>query len=96
MKLKPGVLVRSVEGAPLSYDISALLLVNNLFWVGGYTRNLESVGLVFQLDYKNAYRFGYNFEYQAFQGFGQYTTHEFMLSIDLALFGEQDVFQRYF
>ncbi len=96
LKLKPGALLRSVEGAPISYDVSALLLINNIFWTGAYTRNFDSVGLVFQIDYLNAYRFGYNFEYQAFDGFGQYTTHEFMLSVDLALFGAQDVFQRYF
>lgn len=96
MKLKPSVMLRGVEGAPLSYDLSALLLLNNMFWVGAYTRDLDAIGVLFQFDYKNAYRFGYNFELQAFSGFTQYTTHEFLLSVDLALFGEQDVFQRYF
>jgi type IX secretion system PorP/SprF family membrane protein len=97
LKLKPGVLVRAVEGAPVSYDINALLLVNNMIWAGAYTRSFETVGILFQWDYKTAYRFGYNFEFPVANSlpFG-YTTHEFMFSIDLSLFGEQDVFQRFF
>jgi len=96
MKIKPSVLVRGVEGAPLSYDLSALLLLNNMFWAGAYTRSFESIGLLFQFDYLNSFRFGYCFELQTLKAFTQYTTHEFMLSVDLGLFGEQDVFQRYF
>jgi type IX secretion system PorP/SprF family membrane protein len=96
MKLKPSVLVRAVEGAPISYDINGLLLINNMIWAGAFTRNLKSVGLMFQFDYKNAYRFGYNFELPVVEGLSQFTTHEFLLSIDLGLFGEQDVYQRYF
>lgn len=96
MKLKPSVLVRAVEGAPISYDINALMLINNMIWAGAFTRNLKSIGLMFQFDYLNAYRFGYNFELPVVEGLSQFTTHEFLLSIDLGLFGEQDVFQRYF
>jgi type IX secretion system PorP/SprF family membrane protein len=96
LKLKPSVLVRGVEGAPISYDVNAMLLINNMFWAGTYTRDFKSVGLMFQFDYKNAYRFGYNFELPVVTGLSQFTSHEFLLSIDLGLFGEQDVFQRYF
>jgi len=96
LKLKPSILVRGVEGAPISYDITGLLLINNVYWAGAFTRNLKSIGLMFQFDYKDAYRFGYNFELPIIEGLSQFTTHEFMISIDLGLFGEQDVFQRYF
>lgn len=96
LKLKPSVLIRAVEGAPISYDINAMLLINSMFWAGVYTRDFKSVGLMFQFDYKNAYRFGYNFELPVVEGLSQFTSHEFLLSIDLGLFGEQDVFQRYF
>jgi type IX secretion system PorP/SprF family membrane protein len=96
LKLKPSVLVRAVEGAPISYDVNALLMINNMIWVGAFTRNIKSIGLMFQFDYKNAYRFGYNFELPVVEGLSKFTTHEFLLSIDLGLFGEQDVYQRYF
>lgn len=95
-KLKPSILVRAVEGAPVSYDINSMLLINNMFWAGAYTRDFKSVGLMFQFDYKNAYRFGYNFELPVVAGLSSFTTHEFLLSIDMGLFGEQDVFERYF
>lgn len=98
LKLKPSVLIRAVEGAPISYDVTAMMLINNLFWAGAFTRDFNSIGLIFQFDYKNAYRFGYNFELPVLKGTGlsRFSTHEFLLSLDLALFGEQDVFQRYF
>ena len=97
LKLKPSILVRGVEGAPISYDVNAILLINNMIWAGAYTRNFETVGLLFQWDYKTAYRFGYNFEFPVANSLPfSYTSHEFMLSIDLSLFGEQDVFQRFF
>ncbi len=96
LKLKPSVLVRYVEGAKVSYDVTGMLLINNDIWAGAFTRNFKTVGLMFQFDYKNAYRFGYNFELPVVEGLVQFTSHEFLLSIDLAVFGEQDVFQRYF
>ncbi len=96
LKLKPSVLVRYVEGARVSYDVTGILMINNDIWAGAFTRNFKTVGLMFQFDYKNAYRFGYNFELPVVEGLVQFTSHEFLLSIDLALFGEQDVFQRYF
>jgi type IX secretion system PorP/SprF family membrane protein len=96
LKLKPSVLIRIVENTPVSYDINALLLLNNAIWAGAFTRNLESIGLIFQIDLNNAYRFGYNFELPIISGLTRFTTHEFMLSIDLGLWGQQDVFQRYF
>jgi len=97
IKFRPSVLVRIVDGAPVSYDINAMLLLKNMFWVGAFTRSFDSAGLILQVEYKTAYRFGYNFEIPTVSGVpGRFTTHEIMLSIDLALFGEQDVFQRFF
>ncbi len=99
MKLRPSVLLRYVEGAPsntLSYDINALLMINNDIWAGAYTRNFKTIGLMFQIDFGDAYRFGYNLELPAVEGLTKFTTHEFLLSIDLGLFGQQDVYQRYF
>jgi len=96
LKFKPSVLLRLVEGAPVSYDLNGLLLINNAIWAGAYTRDLKTIGLMFQFDFSNAYRLGYNFELPLVTGLTQYSTHEFMFSIDLALFGQQDVYQRYF
>jgi len=96
LKLKPSVLIRVVEGAPVSYDINGLLLINNSIWAGVFTRNFKTAGLLFQMDINNTYRLGYTFEVPLITGLAQYTTHEFMFSIDLGIWGQQDVFQRYF
>lgn len=96
LKLKPSILLRAVEGAPVSYDINGIFLINNSIWAGAFTRNFKTVGILFQFDFNNAYRLGYNFELPTVSGLTQYTTHEFMFSIDLALWGNQDVYQRYF
>ena len=97
LKLRPSVLVRAVEGAPVSYDINAMLLINNDIWAGAYVRDFnKTAGLMFQFDFSNAMRLGYNFELPLINGLIQYTTHEFLFSIDLGLWGEQDVYQRYF
>lgn len=101
VKMRPSILVRAVEGSPVSYDLSSIFLIND-YWVGISSRNFESVGLMFQLELKSAYRLGYNFELQLTNGLTelntltQFTTHEFFISIDLALFGAQEVKQRYF
>lgn len=97
LKFKPSVLIRVVEGAPVSYDINAMLLINNDIWAGAFVRDLNKTGgLMFQFDFKNAIRLGYNFELPLVSGLLQYTTHEVLFSIDLGLWGEQDVYQRYF
>lgn len=96
LKLKPSVLIRMVEGAPVSYDLNGLLLINNSIWAGAFTRNFKTLGFIFQFDFSNAYRLGYNFELPLVTGLTQYTTHEFMFSIDLGLWGQQSVYQRYF
>ena len=59
-----------------------MLLINSMFWAGAYTRDFKSVGLMFQFDYKNAYRFGYNLELPVVEGLSQFTSQEFLLSID--------------
>lgn len=97
LKLKPSVLIRAVEGAPVSYDINAMLLINNDIWAGAFVRDLKrTAGLMFQIDFNNTIRLGYNFELPLVPGLLQYTTHEVLFSIDLGLWGEQDVYQRYF
>ena len=96
IKFKPSALLRLVEGAPVSYDLNGLLLINNAIWAGAFTRDFKTAGIIFQFDFNNAYRLGYNFELPLVTGLTQYTTHEFMFSIDLGLWGQQDIYQRYF
>jgi len=97
VKLKPMVLLKGVKGAPLSVDINLSALILNKFWVGAFTRNLNSVGGMLQFEFMEAYKIGYSYEVlgKSVTGNGL-PTHEIMLSADLALFSHQSVFQRFF
>ena len=95
---KPAVLVKNVPGAPLSIDLNANFMYRNMYWGGIYTRNFQSYGLMGQVEFSDAYRFGYAFEIlsKGSSNIKALSTHEFTLSIDMALFGDQAIYQRYF
>ncbi len=97
IKVKPMVLLKGVDGAPLSVDLSGSVLLNNKIWAGVFTRNLDTYGLMGQVELSDGIKVGYAFEITT----GDFipsalTTHEFMATIDLALFGAHTVFQRHF
>ena len=96
-KMKPSILARAVAGAPISVDLNASFLINNLFWAGAFTRNFQTYGLMAQFDFMEAYKLGYSFEILGnnFSGSGL-PTHEIILSADIALFSHQDVYRRFF
>ncbi len=96
-KIKPGVLLRHVNGSPISFDISASVLYNNRIWAGVFTRDFNTQGALLQLILKNAYRLGYSVEIPTNSYIkSSYITHEISIGIDLALFRQQDVYLRHF
>lgn len=97
VKLKPMVLLKGVKGAPLSVDINVSVLLINQLWVGAFTRNLNTYGLMAQFELMDAYKIGYSFEMlsNGIEANGL-LTHEIMLSADLAIFSHQSIFQRFF
>lgn len=96
-KIKPSILARAVQGAPISVDANVSFLINNQFWVGAFTRNLQTYGIMAQFDFMEAYKIGYSFELfgKSFTN-TQLLTHEIILSADIALFSHQDVYRRFF
>jgi len=96
IKFKPSTMIRYVEGANVSYDLNASFLFNNQFWGGIFTRSFSSIGGMFQADIKDEFKLGYIFEVPVSGLPAQFLTHEFMISIDFAAFGDQEVYQRFF
>jgi type IX secretion system PorP/SprF family membrane protein len=97
MKIKPVVLLRYVEGAPLSYEFGANILWNHKCWFGAYTRNLTTQGVLFQLLVNQTVRLGYAIEIPTAKSIEtRFITHELVIGIDLSLFKDQDAFLRYF
>ena len=97
LKFKPSILVKIVEGQPLSIDLNASFLLVETLWVGASLRNFNAVGINSQFEIGDLVRLGYSFEFPLTSlsdtGFG---THEFMISFDLELFNNHARGRRYF
>ncbi len=97
IKFKPMALIKAVSGAPISFDLNFSIFLNNKLWAGIFTRDFNTYGLMGQIEFMDAYKFGYSFEIPSGDFIANdLLTHELMLSIDLAIFSEHDVFQHHF
>ena len=83
VKLKPSVLVKYVDGAPIQFDINANLLLNNIIWVGASYRSNDAVALIGEYQLTKKLRLGYSFDY-TLSPLRNYSagSHEFMLGYD--------------
>lgn len=86
-KLKPSVLLKATNGAPLSFDISANFLFNETFWIGGGYRineNSAAIGGIADFQISKQLRIGYAYEYPI-SDIRPYTsgTHEVLLMFEV-------------
>lgn len=81
--LKPSTLLKAVEGAPLSIDVSLNALFNKKFEVGGSYRLDESISILVGINVSNDFRIGYAYDY-TLSDLGDYNngSHELMLLYD--------------
>ena len=97
IKLKPSLLMKIVKDAPVSMDIGANFLFGEFLWVGALVRNLNSLGIITQIELSDKFRVGYSFEFPTnsliSSNFG---THEIMVAMDFAPFTRQILKRRYF
>jgi type IX secretion system PorP/SprF family membrane protein len=83
LKFKPAFLIKYTEGAPLSFDISSLFMLNENIWLGASYRFSDSIGAIANFKINKGLYIGYSYEYitsklTAFT-FG---SHELMLSYE--------------
>ncbi|EDP70049.1 hypothetical protein FBALC1_10967 [Flavobacteriales bacterium ALC-1] len=86
-KLKPSVLLKATNGAPLSFDVSANFLFNETFWIGGGYRvdqNTAAIGAIADFQISKQLRIGYAYEYP-FSDLRAFTsgTHEILLMFEI-------------
>ncbi|MFC0604784.1 PorP/SprF family type IX secretion system membrane protein [Winogradskyella pulchriflava] len=86
-KLKPSVLLKATNGAPLSFDVSANFLFNETFWIGAGYRINESaaaIGGIADFQVSKQLRIGYAYEYPI-SDIRAYTsgTHEVLLMFEV-------------
>lgn len=88
IRLKPSVLLKSVKGSPMSADLNFAMTFEEKITAGIYTRNLNAYGLMGQIKFGGAYRFGYAFEVPSGNSVGaRFTTHEISFGLNMALLG---------
>lgn len=83
-KFKPTVLLKAVDGAPLSFDLSANFLFYEKFWLGAMYRHTDAVGALAQYHITNALSVGYAYDFPL-SPFRDHSggSHEIMIGIGL-------------
>ncbi|HEY8401952.1 MAG TPA: type IX secretion system membrane protein PorP/SprF [Cytophagaceae bacterium] len=97
LKLKPSVLVKMVEGAPVQLDLNSNLLIKEVLWLGVSYRSFSSANLIFQVQLTNQLSLGYSYD----MALNQLSTvssgsHEFMLTYNFHFYGSKVLTPRYF
>jgi type IX secretion system PorP/SprF family membrane protein len=81
-KLKPGLLVKAVSGAPVQLDLNLSLLMNEILWVGLSWRSFESVDALLQFQVTKKLQFGYAYDFSTTTELSRINggSHELMLN----------------
>ncbi len=79
-KFKPTALIKAVQGAPVSFDISANFLFYEKFWLGAAYRHQDAVSALAQYHITNDFTIGYAYDF-ALSPLRNYSggSHEIML-----------------
>lgn len=85
LKLKPSVLFKGVEGAPLSIDLAGNVLINNKFELGVSWRIDDSLNALMNVEVANGFRIGYAYDY-TLSNLGDFNSgsHEVILLITIS------------
>lgn len=62
-KFKPAFLVKAVQGAPISFDLTANFLFYDKFWLGAMYRHTDAVGALAQYHITNDLSIGYAYDF---------------------------------
>jgi len=97
VKFKPTVLLKAVNGAPPSGDVTANFLFYDKFWAGLTYRTGDSAGMIFQYDINRKLRFGYAYDYiisdlSSFSG----ASHEILIGANFGKLPKGEKSPRYF
>lgn len=97
LKLKPTTLVRYVNGAPVSFDVTTNLLIDERLWIGAMYRLKESAAVLCSFSITDQLRAGYSYDFPL-NGLSGYSTgsHEIMLSYDFFFKKDKTLSPRYF
>jgi len=63
IKFKPAFIIKYIDGAPLSVDLTSLFLINEKFWLGAFIRLEDSVGVITNIKVLKNISVGYSYDY---------------------------------
>jgi type IX secretion system PorP/SprF family membrane protein len=94
--LKPSLLVKYVNGAPVNVDVNMSVLLKKVFWVGLSLRSSKDIVAVLEYNFSNFMRVGYSYDF-SFGPVRTYTTgsHEIFLGFDIDVSRKKGVSPRY-
>ena len=98
LKLKPNLLVKAVEGAPVELDLNANLLIKEVIWVGASWRSFDSVDALLQLQLTDKLQLGYAYDIATNAALSSINagSHELMLHYRLGFSKSKIITPRYF
>lgn len=85
LKFKPAFMTKSVAGAPLSLDLSANFLINEMVEIGGAYRWSDSYSMMISFNISNDLRVGYAYD-KTISNLGKFNSgsHEVIMLYDLS------------
>ena len=98
LKLKPNVLIKAVEGAPVQLDLNTNLLIMEVLWVGLSWRSFESVDGLLQLQLTDCLQLGYSYDFATSSEIRSVNggSHELSLNYRFTIGHKKSVSPRYF
>ena len=83
LKIKPSVLIKYVQGAPVQYDLNLNFLLNDILWLGVSYRSKDALIAMVEYQVNKKLRFGYSYD-MTLSKFKNYQSgsHEIMLGYD--------------
>ena len=80
---KPSTVIRVVEGAPVSFDISANFLIKQKLWLGAAYRYQDAVAAIVSFQFTDHLQAGYSYDFgtSSLRSY-HHGSHEIMLSYD--------------
>jgi type IX secretion system PorP/SprF family membrane protein len=96
--LKPNILLKAVDGAPLQMDVNVNVLLKNIVWFGLSYRSLDSFDAVVQFQIGPKFQVGYGFDFWTTTDLSRVNSgsHEIMVNYVISLPRTKILTPRYF
>ena len=94
--IKPSLLVKYVNGAPVNIDINTSVLFNKVFWLGASYRSSGSIILITEYNISDFLRIGYSYDF-ILGNLKKYNSgsHELFIGVDFAIGKQKTISPRY-